>query len=114
MIKCLFRFPVLVLFVFTTTALYSQTDYNVNYMVNEEPYEGYFVPARDNSKLVLLVHNWDGLTDYEKKRAHSLSELGYRVFGVGVRPTEVKDRRQHTGELYENREKNASIIIWRT
>jgi len=39
-----------------------------------------------------------------------LAEMGYAVFaadlfGAGVRPTKVKDKRQHTGELYRDREK---------
>jgi dienelactone hydrolase len=56
----------------------------------------------------LLIHDWDGLTDYEIKRSHMLADLGYAVFamdlfGAGVRPTEVKDKRQHTGELYKDR-----------
>ena len=41
--------------------------------------------------------------------------MGYSVFvadlfGKGVRPTEVKDRRQHTGELYKDREKMRSLL----
>ena len=32
------------------------------------------------------------------------------LFGAGVRPTEVKDKRQHTGELYENREKMRALM----
>ncbi len=40
---------------------------------------------------VLIVHQWTGLTDYEKMRARMLAELGYTVFaadiyGQGVRP----------------------------
>jgi len=65
--------------------------------------------------VVLLIHDWDGLTDYEVKRAHMLAELGYAVFaadlfGAGVRPTVVKDKRQHTGELYKNREKMRALM----
>ena len=64
---------------------------------------------------MLLVHDWDGLTDYEVKRADMLADLGYAVFaldlfGAGVRPTEMKDKRQHTGELYKNREKMRSLM----
>jgi dienelactone hydrolase len=64
---------------------------------------------------VLLVHDWDGLTDYEIKRANMLADLGYAVFaldlfGAGVRPTEVKDKRQHTGELYQNRDKMRALM----
>jgi dienelactone hydrolase len=63
-----------------------------------------------------MLHDWDGLTDYEVKRANMLSELGYAVFaadlfGAGIRPTEVTDKRQHTGELYKDREKMRSLIM---
>ena len=68
-----------------------------------------------DAPLVLLIHDWDGLTDYEIKRANMLSDLGYAVFaldlfGAGVRPTEVKDKRQHTGELYKDREKMRALM----
>jgi hypothetical protein len=44
-----------------------------------------------------------------------LAELGYAVFaadlfGAGVRLTEVTDKRQHTGELYKNREKMWALM----
>jgi len=32
------------------------------------------------------------------------------LFGTGVRPTEVKDKRQHTGELYKDREKMRTLL----
>ncbi|MDF1753558.1 MAG: dienelactone hydrolase family protein [Verrucomicrobiales bacterium] len=40
---------------------------------------------------VLIVHQWTGLTDYEKMRARMLAEAGYNVFaldiyGKGIRP----------------------------
>lgn len=40
---------------------------------------------------VLILHQWTGLTDYEKGRARQLAELGYNVFaadiyGKGIRP----------------------------
>jgi dienelactone hydrolase len=31
---------------------------------------------------VLVVHQWKGLGDYEKKRAKMLAQLGYNVFAV--------------------------------
>jgi dienelactone hydrolase len=81
----------------------------VTYEVDGKPYEGYFISPSKNAPLVMLIHDWDGLTDYEVRRAHMLAEMGYAVFaadlfGAGVRPTEVADRRQHTGELYADRE----------
>ncbi len=87
----------------------------VTYQVNGADYEGYFVSAGSNAPLVLLIHDWDGLTDYEVKRANMLADMGYSVFaadlfGAGVRPTEVKDKRQHTGELYKDRAKMRALM----
>lgn len=85
------------------------------YNVNGSDYEGYWAKVSDNAPLVLLIHDWDGLTEYEKKRAAMLNNLGYNVFaadlfGKGVRPTEVKDKKQHTGELYKDREKLRALM----
>ena len=87
----------------------------VDYVINDQPYEGYYVTPGGNAPLVLLIHDWDGLTDYEVKRANMLAEMGYAVFaadlfGAGVRPTEVKDKRQHTGELYKDRAKMRALM----
>ena len=86
-----------------------------DYQVNGASYEGYYVSAKASAPLIILVHDWDGLTDYEVKRANMLAELGYSVFaadlfGKGVRPTEVSDKKQHTGELYKDRAKMRSIL----
>lgn len=88
----------------------------VIYEVNNKPYEGYYVSPDKSAPLVLLIHDWDGLTDYEIRRADMLAEMGYAVFaadlfGAGVRPTEVTDKRQHTGELYEDREKMRALML---
>ncbi|UUM32745.1 dienelactone hydrolase family protein [Vibrio japonicus] len=88
---------------------------NKVYNVNGSEYEGYWAAVDDNAPLVLLIHDWDGLTDYEVKRANMLNDLGYNVFaadlfGKGIRPTKVEDRRQHTGELYEDREKLRALM----
>ena len=87
----------------------------VSYEVKGQPYEGYFISPSPNAALILLIHDWDGLTDYEVKRANMLADMGYAVFaadlfGAGVRPTEVKDKRQHTGELYKDRDKMRALL----
>ncbi len=89
---------------------------NVNYTVRGQAYEGYYVSPGKNAPLVLMIHDWDGLTDYEVKRANMLADMGYAVFaadlfGAGVRPTEVTDKRQHTGELYQDREKMRELML---
>jgi len=87
----------------------------ISYQIDGEDYEGYYVSVTENAPLVLLIHDWDGLTDYEIKRAEMLAAMGYSVFaadlfGAGVRPTRVVDKRQHTGELYKNRKKLRSLM----
>ena len=87
----------------------------VSYEVKGALYEGYYAPASDGAPVVLLIHDWDGLTDYEVKRSEMLARMGYAVFaadlfGAGVRPTRVEDKRQHTGELYQDRGKMRALI----
>lgn len=87
----------------------------VTYTVSGDEFEGYFAQAEDAKGFVLLLHDWDGLTAYEKQRAEMLAEGGYSVFaadlfGAGVRPTAVEDKRQHTGELYADRERLRALM----
>jgi len=98
-----------------STAASGATGTSVTYQVDGQSYEGYYVSPSNQAPLVLLIHDWDGLTDYEIKRANMLADSGYAVFaldlfGAGVRPTEMKDKRQHTGELYKNREKMRALM----
>jgi dienelactone hydrolase len=64
--------------------------------------EGYLALKSENSKGpgILIAHQWMGLTDYEKSRAHQLAEMGYTVlaadiYGKGERP----ENRQQAGSL---------------
>ena len=88
---------------------------SVTYEVKGQTYEGYLVSKGESAPLVIIFHDWDGLTDYEKKRADMLGILGYSVFaadlfGKDIRPTEDKDRKQHTGELYKDRKKLRDLM----
>jgi dienelactone hydrolase len=107
-----YLFSLLFATLFATAALAGE---NIGYSVDGQSYEGYFIKTKPDAPMVLLVHDWDGLTDYEVKRAQMLAELGYSVFavdlfGAGVRPTKVEDRRQHTGELYKDRQKMRKLL----
>lgn len=98
-----------------TTAFRADNGTKVSYEVNGNTFEGYFVSASPEAPLVLLVHDWDGLTDYEIKRSNMLVELGYSVFaadlyGKGVRPTKIEDKRRYASELYKDRERMRSYL----
>ncbi|RLT95025.1 dienelactone hydrolase family protein [Ketobacter sp.] len=102
---------------FITTLSYGQA---ITYQVDGQPYEGYYVTPttatpQAKAPLVILLHDWDGLTDYEIKRAEMLQQAGYAVFaadlfGQGVRPTKVEDKQQHTGALYKDRAKLRRLV----
>lgn len=56
---------------------------------------------------VLVIHQWTGLTDYEKDRSRQLAELGYNVFaadiyGKGIRP-EPPEAGQQAGKYKGDR-----------
>ncbi len=89
----------------------------VIYTVEGGNYEGYSAPAKGPSKgLVLVIHDWDGLTGYEEKRADMLAEMGYDAFAVdlygqGNRPVETGAKKAETGKLYKDREKMRGLIL---
>ncbi len=99
---------------FTGSAFAGQS---VNYTVGDADYEGYSASASGPSKgLVLVIHDWDGLTDYEVERAEMLAAMGYDAFaldlyGKGNRPVETGAKKAATKKLYNDREKMRSLIL---
>jgi dienelactone hydrolase len=88
---------------------------DVPYEVGDESFAGYFAAAGEPRGLVLIVHDWDGLTDYERRRADMLAEMGYDAFALDMfgegTPTEtVEHRRAATGALYGDRERMRRVI----
>lgn len=87
----------------------------VTYSVDTTDYAGYYISPVPKAPLVILVHDWDGLTEYEVTRAGMLTKLGYAVFAVdlfgkGVRPTTVNEKKQLTGELYADRNRMRRLL----
>lgn len=87
------------------SSLYGLEQKAVEYKDGDVVLEGYYVgPVSGDVKrpLVVIVHQWKGLTQYEKGRAKALAELGYDVFcvdiyGKGIRPeTNAEAGRQAT------------------
>ena len=57
---------------------------------------------------VLIVHQWKGLTDYERKRAEMLAKLGYvafaaDIYGKGVRPKDTAEAGALAGKYKNDR-----------
>lgn len=67
---------------------------DVEYKLGDAVFEGFHVhddAISGKRPAVLVIHQWTGLGNYEKKRARMLAELGYTVFaadiyGKGIRP----------------------------
>ncbi len=84
----------------------------VTYKDGDVTLEGYW--AYDDSIIkgkrpgVLVVHQWKGLGDYEKKRCEMLATLGYNVFacdiyGKGIRPDDAKSAGALAGKYKSDR-----------
>jgi dienelactone hydrolase len=87
----------------------------VEYSYDGTQLTGYFAQAEQAKGLVLIVPDWDGLTEYEMKRADMLAEMGYDAFAVDMFgadvPLETTDhRRAATGALYQDRERMGGLI----
>ena len=90
----------------------------VEYSVGGEAFQGYRAKALNSAPkgLVLIIHDWDGLTDYEVKRADMLAGMGYDAFAVdlygkGNRPVETGAKKAETGKLYKDRERMRTLIL---
>lgn len=110
------RFTVLAILVASFfVSVISYASNTIVYNSGGAKYEGYFKLKSKDAPTVFIIHDWDGLTDYEIKRADMLFDLGFSVFamdlfGQGIRPTENKDKAQHTGELYKDRAKMRRLM----
>jgi dienelactone hydrolase len=88
---------------------------DVEYQVGDEAFEGYFAKAENARGLVVIVHDWDGLDDYERTRADMLAELGYDafaldVYGAGNRPDTTEGRVAATQAAFADPERLAAMI----
>jgi dienelactone hydrolase len=96
----------LITLLFATPAWAGET---VQYRDGDLVLEGYFAPSQcgeGKAPVVLIVHQWMGLGDYEKSRADMLAEKCYNAFAVdmygqGVRPT-TKAAAGAQSSIYKN------------
>ena len=87
---------------------------DVSYTAGDASLTGYFAKAESSKGLVVIVHDWDGIDDYEKGRADMLAEMGYDAFAIdmfGDTPVgTMQERQAATGALYGDREKMQGLI----
>jgi dienelactone hydrolase len=84
---------------------------SVEYKQGDTVLEGYSIyddAVQGKRPGVLVVHQWMGLGDYERKRAALLARLGYNVFAVdiygkGVRPRNPKEAGAEAGKYKNDR-----------
>lgn len=83
----------------------------IEYKEGDKVLEGWSVyddAIQGKRPAVLVVHQWKGLGDYEKKRAEMLARLGYNVlavdiYGKGVRPQTPQAAGAEAGKYKSNR-----------
>ena len=85
------------------------------YTVEGDAFTGYWARAEDPAGVVLIVHDWDGLTEYERERADMLADMGYDAFAVDIfgddTPTETVDhRRAAMGALFGDRDRMRTLL----
>ena len=84
----------------------------VEYRDGDVPLEGYLAwdDAIEGPRPgVLVVHQWKGLGEYEKRRARELAELGYAAFaldmyGKGIRPEAAAEAGKIAGAFKNDRD----------
>lgn len=108
---------IVLMLVVVMSSFAAQAGVSVPYSIDGEAFEGYRANAAGDSKgLVLVIHDWDGLTGYEKTRADILAAMGYDAFAVdlygkGNRPVDTGAKKKETGKLYEDRARMRKLIL---
>ncbi|MDA0332174.1 MAG: dienelactone hydrolase family protein [Proteobacteria bacterium] len=81
----------------------------LTYQLGDKTFAAHVETAASPAKgTVFIIHDWDGLTDYEKSRAKMLSDLGFDaiavdLFGVDAKLENRDDYKRETGALYKDR-----------
>jgi len=108
------HFVGLLLFCFCATLSFAKEEF-VSYVVDGQTYEGYYTTPSDEAPLVFIIHDWDGLNEYEMTRAKMLNDLGYGafaidLFGKGIKPVTIEEKKALTNALYNDRAKMKKLL----
>ncbi len=58
---------------------------------------------------VLVIHQWTGLTEYEKRRSRMLAELGYNVFAADIYGKGIRPKPQQAGRVSSKYKGNRTL-----
>ena len=102
--------------VFAGTASMAFAGESMLYEIEGEAFEGYYASPSEDAPLIVIVHDWDGLGDYEKKRVDMLAEQGYAAFamdlyGTGNRGSNVDEARALSGALRDDRDRMRDLML---
>ena len=102
--------PLCAMLALGSAASFAATDNSqLTYRVGEKTFAAHVEISKSPAKAtVFIIHDWDGLTDYEKSRAKMLSDLGFDaiaidLFGVDTKLKNRDDYKRETGALYKDR-----------
>lgn len=107
--KLLLSFAIIGALLNAKAAIHTET---VQYQQGDTALEGVLVyddAIQGKRPGVLVVHQWLGLTAYEKRRAEMLAKLGYvafcaDIYGKGVRPKNVQEAGAQAGKYKSDRQ----------
>jgi len=85
----------------------------VEYQDGDSTLEGFMArpdTIDDKTPAILIIHDWTGLQDYEKKRARMLADLGYiafaaDIYGKGIRPDTPEASKKQATTFYNDPER---------
>ena len=98
---------------------------DLHYSVGAQDFKGHIEkPSGKPLGKVFIIHDWNGLNQYEIMRAEKLAALGYEavaldLFGVGAILEGFEDYKREAGALYANRQEfqarilAAVTVVWR-
>jgi len=93
----------------TAAAIAGGHSNTLDYATGDKTFQAFVAKPDAASKgTVYIIHDWNGLDDYEQNRAMMLADLGYTavaldLFGVDAVLDGMDDYRRETGALYGNR-----------
>lgn len=104
-------FFLILMFAFTMNLKSEIITKDIEYTEGGTTLMGYLAYNNNNTESrpgILIVHQWKGLTEYEKMRARQLAELGYvafavDVYGKDIRPTSSEEAGKQAGKFSSDR-----------